>query len=262
VLLNLRRYPDHLYWQMFSRPTDSLRRWDDLNRTRHLTGVAGNDCHQNVGFRGFYTAEGAIRVEGTSPETLREFKLNWLTRLVARGIFGRLEPNRKLFHVQLDPYERSARFVNTHVLARELSEAAILDSLRAGRVFVGFDLIADGASFRWFARDPSGSAVMGEARPASSETHLHARSPVPCRLTLVKDGKVVQRSESRAADWTPSGPGQYRVEAELKVLGEWVPWVYANPIKPAMTRPPREGLLARRAGVGSRAWSHELAKYR
>ena len=72
---------------------------------------------------------------------------------------------------------------------------------------------------------------MGEALAGSSETRLQARSPVPCRFTLVKDGKVVDRHEGRAADWTPSGPGKYRVEAELKVLEEWVPWVYANPIQ-------------------------------
>jgi hypothetical protein len=230
LLLNLRRYPDHLYWQMFHRPVEFLDRWDALNRTRHITGIAANDCHQNVGLRGFYTATGAIRVEDTSPKTLKEIQLNWFTRPVARLAFGRLEPNRKLFHVQLDPYERSARFVNTHVLARELSETAILDSLRAGRVFVGFDVIADSAGFRWFAEDATASAVMGETLACSGNTRLRARSPVPCRLTLVKDGVGVQRNEGRAADWTPSGPGKYRVEAELAVRGEWVPWVYANPI--------------------------------
>jgi hypothetical protein len=230
VLLNRSRYPDHLYWQMFDRPVDFLRRWDDLNRTRHITGVAGNDCHQNVGIRGFYTVAGTIRVEDTSPKKLGEFKLNWLARPLVRLALGPLEPNRKLFHVQLDPYEQSARFVNTHVLARELSEAAILDSLRAGRVFVGFDVIADSTSFRWQASGQGRAAVMGETLAYSSETRLHAKSPVPGRLTLVKDGRMVDQIEGRAADWTPSGPGAYRVEAELMVLDEWVPWIYANPI--------------------------------
>ncbi len=56
---------------------DFLRRWDELNRTRHITGIAGNDCHQNVGFRGFFTETDTLRIEDTSPETLKEFKLNW-----------------------------------------------------------------------------------------------------------------------------------------------------------------------------------------
>ena len=230
LIVNQRRYPDQIYHLMFRRPTEFLQRWDALNGTRHLTGIAANDCHQNVGFRGFYTND-QLRIEDTSPRTLKEIKLNWFTRLVARACFGPLEPGRKLFHVQLDPYERSARFVNTHILARELSEPAILDSLRAGRVFIGFDMIADSSSFRWTAGDRSGSAVMGESHALSKETRLRATSPLPCRFTIVRDGMAVHQVEGREVEWAPTGPGKYRVEAELKISDEWVPWVYANPIQ-------------------------------
>ena len=228
--MSLGRYPDHVYHLVFSRPEEFLNRWDDLNRTRHITGIAGNDCHQNVGLRAFYTSEGSIRIEDTSPETIKEWKLNAATRPLARLAFGPLEPGRLLFHAQLDKYERSARFVNTHVFARELSEAAILEALRAGRVFVGFDAIVDSTSFRWFAQQGTAAAVMGETMKWSADIRLRARSPVPCRFTLVKDGEVVQRSEGRDADWAPPAAGKYRVEAEVSVLGDWVPWVYANPI--------------------------------
>lgn len=230
AILNLRRYPDHIYWQIFRRPTDFLQRWDSLNRERHMTGVAGNDCHQNVGFRAFYTSDGTIRLEDTSPRTLKTFHLNMLTRPLARLAFGPLTPGRKLFHIQLDPYERSARFVNTHVLARELTEPAVLDALRAGRVFIGFDLVADSSGFRWSATDGPRAAVMGEAMPYSPAARLHVRSPLPGRFTLVKDGAVVERAEGLEVDWAASGPAKYRVEVELKMLDEWMPWIYANPI--------------------------------
>jgi hypothetical protein len=231
LLVNQRQYPELVMRLLFQRPSEFLRRWDDLNRTRHLTGIAGNDCHQNTGLRAIYTASDTIRWEDTSPKTLAETKLNGLTRPLARLLWGPLATNRVLFRVQLDPYERTARFVNTHVLARELSEPAILDALRAGRVFIGFDLMADSAGFRWLASSPTGSATMGETMPFSQETVLRALAPLPCRFTLVKDGNVVGRQQGRAADWTPSGPGKYRVEAELLVRREWVPWVYANPIQ-------------------------------
>lgn len=231
LIVNLRKSPDHIYHMMFNRPSEFLRRWDELNLTRHITGIAANDCHQNVGFRGFYTSADTIRIEDTSPETLKEFKLNWFTRAGAWLLFGKLEPDKKLFHIQLDPYERSARFVNTHILARELSEPAILDSLRAGRAFIGFDMIADSSSFRWFAQNTSGLAVMGETLAFDNATRLHALSPLPCRFTILRNGAVVLQQEGRALDFTPSSPGKYRVEAELKIRNDWVPWVYANPIE-------------------------------
>jgi hypothetical protein len=231
LIVNQRRYPEHVLRTVFTPPREFLHHWDELNRTRHLTGIAANDCHQNVGVRGFYTESGTIRVEDTSPKTLKEFKLNGFTRFLARMCFGPLTPNRKLFHVQLDPYERSARYVNTHVLARELTETALLESLRTGRVFVGFDLVADSSGFQWFASDGTTKTVMGESVPVSSATRLYARSPLPCRFTVLRDGALVLQQEGRDLEWAPPGPGKYRVEAELRGLGEWVPWVYANPIQ-------------------------------
>jgi len=231
LIINQRRYPEHILRSVFTPPTEFLRRWDELNRTRHITGIAANDCHQNVGVRGFYTDADTIRVEDTSPKTLEVIKLNGFTRLLARLCFGPLTANRKLFHLQLDPYERSARFVNTHVLARELTEPALLDSLRAGRAFVGFDMIADSSGFQWVASDGSSQAVMGEAGTLTPTTRLTARSPLPCRFTVLRDGTSVFQHEGRDMEWSPASQGKYRVEAELKVLGKWVPWVYANPIE-------------------------------
>jgi hypothetical protein len=231
LLLNHRRYPDEEARLIFRRPTDFLQRWDLLNSTRHITGVAGNDCHQNTGVRGICTQSHELRIEDTSPKTLMTIKLNWFAAPIARVLFGPLEPDRVLFHVQLDPYERMARFVNTHVLARELTEPAILDALRSGRVFVGFDLIADSAGFKWWASSGSAAVVMGESGSLSRQTLLHARSPLPCRFTVVQNGRSVYQREARSLDWAPTAPGKYRVEAELHVGEDWVPWVYANPIQ-------------------------------
>ena len=232
LLLNQRRYPEQVFRTLFVRPTEFLRHWDELNRTRHITGIAGNDCHQNVGVRAFCTPAGTIRIEDTSPKTLRESKLNGFTRLVARALFGPLQPNRMLFHFQLDPYGRMARYVNTHVLAHELTEPAVKDALRAGRVFIGFDMVADSSSFLWSAVDGNGTrALMGEATLLSAAMRLRARSPVPCRFSILRDGRMVYQATGRTVEWTPPGPGKYRVEAELLIRHEWVPWVYANPIE-------------------------------
>ncbi|MBM3883785.1 MAG: hypothetical protein FJ387_29460 [Verrucomicrobia bacterium] len=231
LLVNQRRYPDHVMRRIFDAPTANLARWDQLNRSRPLTGIAGNDCHQNTGLRARYTEAGTIRLEDTSPETLTELRLNRFTRLLARLCFGRLEPDRILWRVQLDPYERMVRFVTTHLLARELTEPALLDALRAGRAFVGFDMIADSSGFLWLAQDGQARVVMGETLPWTAQTRLRALAPQRCRFTILKDGEPVHRQEGREVEWTPTHPGRYRVEAELRIRGEWTPWVYANPIR-------------------------------
>lgn len=230
ILVNMRTYPDHVMRHLFTRPSDLLARWDELNKTRHITGIAGNDCHQNNGIRVIYTQEGTLRIEDTSPRTLKVVGLNGFTRWLTGLVFGRLEPGRKLLHLELDAYERMIRYVGTHVLAHELTEASVLDALRAGRAFVGFDMIADSESFRWMATNAGGRAVMGESLEMGTGTKLRALAPQQCRFTIVKDGVPVQQAEGREIEWTAPGPGHYRVEAELKVAGEYVPWIYANPI--------------------------------
>ena len=92
-------------------------------------------------------------------------------------------------------------------------------------------MIADSSGFRWFVTSEAGSAVMGETMAFSNPMRLHALSPLPCRFTILKNGGVVHQEAGRTLDWTPSRPGKYRLEAELKVRDEWVPWVYTNPIE-------------------------------
>jgi hypothetical protein len=230
IWLNLNRYPDHVVRLIFDRPTANLKRWDRSNRSRHLAGIAGNDCHQNTGVRFFYTSADTLRIEDTSPETLAEYRLNFVTRTLLRCLFGRLQTERPLCHLQLDPYERMTRFVATHVLARDLTEPAILESLKQGRAFVGFDMLADSTGFLWWAEGAGERSVMGETLPFAPGLRLRAAAPHTARFTVVRNGEHVCQGIGRTLEYAPPGPGTYRVEAELSILGKWVPWIYANPI--------------------------------
>ena len=192
--LSFERYPDQVRYLPFQRPTEFLRLWDDLNRTRAVTGVAGNDSHQNVGLRAWITPTGRLRIDDTSPKPMQEHALDGMLGTVLRWWYGPLTPGRELFRLQLDPYEASARFVNTHVLAQELTEEALKASLLAGRVHVGFDGVADSSGFRWLARAGSVVRVMGESVPFNPAIELCAVSPIPCRFTLVRNGEVDRKS--------------------------------------------------------------------
>jgi len=231
LLLSQRRYPDHVFRLIFDPPSDNLQRWDTLNGERPIVGIAGNDCHQNTGFRLVLVDADTLRLEDTSPETLREWSLNSFTRGLVRLGWGSLIPGRQLFHVQLDPYPRMTRFVRTHVLARELTQTAILDSLRSGRVFVGFDLMLDSTGFLWLAEDDDRQVVMGESIPWSPSLRLRALAPNDCRFNILLDGVSVHRHTGREVAWEPETSGNYRVEVELDIAGERTPWIYSNPIR-------------------------------
>lgn len=93
AMKQLKEDPEHLFLMLCETDEAILARW----RTLKVSGIAGNDAHQNVNILG----------------------------------------------VQVDPYVRNFRFVSTHVYAKELTEEAILEALKAGRCYVAFDLIGN-----------------------------------------------------------------------------------------------------------------------
>lgn len=231
ILLNLWSYPEQCYRLIFDRNTKVLENWDALNRERHVTGIAANDCHQNNGVYGIFTADGNLMVRKTSGDEIGQYSLNSLTRALLRLVAGPLEPGKEAFRLQVDPYELMSRYVSTHVLAAELSEDAVLDAFAKGRCFIGFDMIADSSGFMFLARSGTEQAVMGEQMPLLPETYLVAAAPHPCRFTVLRNGEPVYQENAFSIRWQADKPGKYRVETELDILGEWTPWIYANPIE-------------------------------
>lgn len=240
IICNARSYHPQLMRTIFKRPTAKLQKWDELSITRKITAFGGNDCHQNTGIRAIYqeTSEGEnvqriLHVEDTSPDTLKDIPLNGFTKTLLRLVAGPLENGKTVFHFQLDPYLLMGQYCNTYVMARDLSEEAIKDSLKQGRAFVGFTLLEDCRSFVYFSQDAKGKAVMGETMALSPEVRLRAASPLPCRFRLIHDGveKMTTPGGDREFEFQPKEPGKYRLEVELKLLDDWTPWIYTNPIE-------------------------------
>lgn len=231
IILNINRYHEQLLRSIFSPLTQVIEKWDELNISRKIVGIAGNDCHQNTGFIGKITPQGTLYIEDTSPKKVAEFNLNFFSRILLRLLFGKLEPNKVLFHIQLDPYDLMVRYVATHILAHELTEKSVLDALKNGRVFVGFDMIVDSTGFVYFAENKEKKAVMGESIELTPDTVLRIASPVPCKFFIFRHGVKVAEGEGREFSWQPTEKGKYRAEAHLNINKKWVPWVYTNPIE-------------------------------
>ena len=228
ILMNLGAYPDQTLRLIFDRNTKMLQKWDELNVTRKFVGICGNDCHQNIGVYGVWQPDGSVKLRSPAKQDIPAPRyLQPLLRLIS----GPFVPGKEAFRFQIDPYERSTRYVADHVLAKDLSEPAIIDALREGRVFVSFDMIANATGFVWMAKGGGKQAVMGEKIALGPDTVLLAAAPFACRFTVLRHGIQVYQQEGTSLEWKPTETGKYRVEAELNILGEWTPWVYANPLE-------------------------------
>ena len=198
VLWSQRAYPELIFALYLQRPDESLKKWDQaLARTR-LTAVGGNDAHSNIG----------VSLKDSSGKTL--------------------------LGLQLDPYETSFRLVRLHVLVaqnRALDTASVLDAVRAGHCFVGFDFFGDSAGFAFEAPE---NKIQGDEISLREDTRLRVRTPVSSRIVVFKDGAVfLDENGITAKEFAVTERGIYRVEVYLPQLGPLVaqkPWIISNPI--------------------------------
>ncbi|HEY4364377.1 MAG TPA: alpha/beta hydrolase fold domain-containing protein [Bryobacteraceae bacterium] len=125
------------------------------------------------------------------------------------------------------------RNTSTHILARELTEAAILASLQQGHAYVAHDWLCDPTGFTFNASNYLGSFEMGDTVPtglvAGSAT-LQAFLPLPARIKLIHNGAAVAEARDSKISYVVKEQGAYRIEAWLTVAGEERPWIFSNPI--------------------------------
>ncbi|HEY0763879.1 MAG TPA: hypothetical protein VGD61_16005 [Pyrinomonadaceae bacterium] len=193
TLWSQRSYPDLIFALYFKRPDESLKKWDQALMRSRLTATGGNDAHANIGV------------------SLRD------------------SAGKKLLGIQLDPYAVSFRLVRLHVLIEEnkpLDQTTLIEAIRAGHCFIGFDFLSDPSGFAFEAA----GKIQGDEIKTNGEAELKVRTPVPSRVVIYKDGSVIlDESGITSRDFTVVEPGVYRTEVYLPQLGN-LPWIISNPI--------------------------------
>jgi hypothetical protein len=229
----VRLYPDELFAFQCDYPKVYLDKWDEGTRRRRLTGIAANDCHHNQVFLVKMVDEGTVLL-GTNVD--EDEKMRKITAALRPGIKemtrGR-KPGDVLVRLDVDPYFRSFRNSSTHVLAPRLDERAIRTALKASHAFVAHDWMCDATGFRFGASDSRGRqvAIMGDEVPLADGLKLTAQLPLPAYVRLLRHGQEVAKSEGKAEfEFAVKEAGAYRLEAWLKLDGEFRPWILANPI--------------------------------
>jgi hypothetical protein len=136
------------------------------------------------------------------------------------------------------PYVQHFQAVNTHLLLPkplsgevETDRDMIYAALRAGHIFVGYDLPAPTRGFSFSAQGKQDRAIQGDVIKARGGVTLQARLPAASEARLIHNGKLVKEyARTEALAHSTSEPGAYRVEAYRFFKGERRGWIFSNPI--------------------------------
>ncbi len=140
-------------------------------------------------------------------------------------------------HRVLFPYERLFRCVNTHLLTErplngqlEHDKALIYDAMRAGHTWVGYDLLASTAGFRFHARSGAYLASMGDELTRAGAIKFEVHTPQSASIRLLLNGKVVASTRGQLLRYTTAEAGVYRVEAYRNYRLGRRGWIFSSPI--------------------------------
>jgi hypothetical protein len=141
-------------------------------------------------------------------------------------------------HRKIFPYEFHFQAVNTHLLVPEPPNGSpmddrrqILDALRLGHAFIGYDLPASTRGFRFSAQGEDGLFYMGDTLSLERGVTLQISLPVRTECHLRKDGELIKTWRKRdVCTFIATEPGVYRVEVFLSYLGRRRGWIFSNPI--------------------------------
>lgn len=223
-------YPEEVLGAQQDYLVDIIGKWDRDAQQHKLTGVAANDCHHNQVFTVTDIDDRTVEIGYiTSKPTT--------TRISAEKVPGIAElvkgkrPGELIARLDFDPYDRSLRYVSTHILAHELTEPAVREALKYGHAYVAHDWLCDPTGFAFLARaGGKRKAIMGDDIRLESSLMLSSETPIKCSMKLILNGEVVQTANTSRLDFDVNKRGVYRVEAWLEVDGEQRPWIYSNPI--------------------------------
>ena len=108
--------------------------------------------------------------------------------------------------------------------------AELRAAFEAGHAYVAFDSLVTATGFDFFYKTDDGQSLMGNEVALASSGVLTAVMPVNGSLILKRNGVKVAEERGSELRFTPKQPGVYRVEGYLEVEGQFVPWIYSNPI--------------------------------
>lgn len=195
-------YPALTFATYFKRPDDDLAKFDEIAAKRKIVFTAGTDAHSNIGFH----------------------------------LLGD-DAGNKLINIKIDPYKTTFQLARVHVLIdknKPLTRENLIEALKLGHSFVGFDVLGDTSGFNFSAENGVETREMGDEITVSQGVKLQAVAPIPARFVVFKNGaKFFESQQTAGISIDARESGTYRVEVYLDQLGspfDKMPWIISDPI--------------------------------
>jgi hypothetical protein len=189
----------------------------------------------------------ALFLRGPSPRALARWDL--LTqqgRVVGIGELDNHATRMKFLGLTLSvfPFRRVFCLIRTHLLtdtpltgddAADIS--TLLAALRNGRAYVALDHHRLSTGFSVIVAEADRSATMGDRFVLDHRAEFTVSVPHKARLRIIRNGSLFREATGCDLEIAISEPGVYRVEAALKIRGNYRPWIYSNPVYIASRKP-------------------------
>ena len=136
------------------------------------------------------------------------------------------------------PYDYHFHAVNTHLLIDDQlsgdfynDRQTVMDALREGHAFVGYDLPAPTRGFRFTAQTRDSACSMGDDIRLVDGVTFQVRLPLKVECRILRDGEVLKTwTNHEICTYIANQPGVYRVECYIDYLGRKRGWIFSNPI--------------------------------
>lgn len=181
-------------------PIETIKKWDEVNLKRKVTGIGGVDAHAHK-----------INVMGLYETEIFPYKV----------LFKSIRTN-VLLKSKLNPG------VNETI---EYDKRQIIEALAEGRCYIANYYHGETKGFRFYARYGGNIYTMGDVielrKSVETKVLFEVLLPKVTLIKLIKNGIDVHSIQSEKAVWETDEPGNYRVEVWL---GDRA-WIFTNHIR-------------------------------
>jgi len=182
----------------------------------------------------------ALFLKGPRGVTLRRWDdLNRESRVVGIGELDNHNTQKRILGLDLDifPFRKAFRFVRTHLLTEKPLEKeglkdveTLFNALKKGRAYVAQEYFRRAIGFSFVITDGAQEASLGDEFFLDREATLKTVLPCPGKLQIMRNGELFREAMGESLECAVTQGGIYRVEAYLKALGKYRPWIFSNPI--------------------------------